>query len=77
MRQQVGNGPQLYCKQPQLQGPSHQTTGIAPGEIETGRQLEVPEMAPPKVPYKICPDPSAIIWRSRKSKRRGGSCINI
>ncbi|KAJ6765071.1 ADENINE NUCLEOTIDE ALPHA HYDROLASES-LIKE SUPERFAMILY PROTEIN [Salix koriyanagi] len=37
----------------------------------------VPEMAPPKVPYKICPDPSAIIWRSRKSKRRGGSCINI
>ncbi|KAB5531852.1 hypothetical protein DKX38_018522 [Salix brachista] len=46
-------------------------------QIETGRQLEVPEMAPPKVPYKICPDPSAIIWRSRKSKRRGGSCINI
>ncbi|KAJ6375791.1 hypothetical protein OIU77_000704 [Salix suchowensis] len=33
MRQQIGNGPQLYCKQPQLQGPSHQTTGIAPGEV--------------------------------------------
>nr|XP_034890112.1 uncharacterized protein LOC118030213 isoform X1 [Populus alba] len=42
-------------------------------QIEFGRPLEVPDIAPPKVPYKICPDPSAIIWRSRKSKRKGSS----
>ncbi|KAK0588004.1 hypothetical protein LWI29_032683 [Acer saccharum] len=33
--------------------------------------LHVPYIHPPKIPYRICPDPSAIIWRSRKSKRRG------
>ncbi|TXG51522.1 hypothetical protein EZV62_024046 [Acer yangbiense] len=33
--------------------------------------LHVPDIHPPKIPYRICPDPSAIIWRSRKSKRRG------
>ncbi|KAI9174655.1 hypothetical protein LWI28_020757 [Acer negundo] len=32
--------------------------------------LHVPDIHPPKIPYRICPDPSAIIWRSRKSKRR-------
>lgn len=42
-------------------------------QIEFGRPLEVPDIASPKVPYKICPDPSAIIWRSRKSKRKGSS----
>ncbi|CAK7349791.1 unnamed protein product [Dovyalis caffra] len=42
-------------------------------QIEIGRPLRVPDVAPPKVPYKICPDPSAIIWRSRKSKRKGSS----
>ncbi|CAJ1975382.1 unnamed protein product [Sphenostylis stenocarpa] len=24
---------------------------------------------PPKIPYRICPNPSAIIWRSRKCRR--------
>ncbi|KAK3225609.1 hypothetical protein Dsin_005471 [Dipteronia sinensis] len=33
--------------------------------------LHVPDIHPPKIPYRICPDPSAIIWKSRKSKRRG------
>ncbi|KAK7327641.1 hypothetical protein VNO77_21725 [Canavalia gladiata] len=32
--------------------------------------LQVPRSPPPKIPYRICPNPSAIIWRSRKSKRR-------
>ncbi|WCJ22013.1 Adenine nucleotide alpha hydrolases-like superfamily protein [Euphorbia peplus] len=36
-------------------------------EIST---LEVPYIAPPKIPYKVCPDPYAIIWRWRKSRRK-------
>ncbi|KAI3463772.1 hypothetical protein Pfo_020435 [Paulownia fortunei] len=27
--------------------------------------LSVPEVPPQKIPYQICPDPTAIIWRSR------------
>ncbi|KAI4344040.1 hypothetical protein L6164_011316 [Bauhinia variegata] len=36
-------------------------------------RLQVPETPPPKIPYRICPNPSAIIWRSRKSRRRSRS----
>ncbi|XP_052732358.1 uncharacterized protein LOC108330918 isoform X2 [Vigna angularis] len=32
-------------------------------------RLQVPGTPPPKIPYRICPNPSAIIWRSRKSRR--------
>ncbi|KAJ7956569.1 Adenine nucleotide alpha hydrolases-like superfamily protein [Quillaja saponaria] len=32
--------------------------------------LQVPDPPPQKVPYRICPSPSAIIWRSRKSRRK-------
>ncbi|KAG6625245.1 uncharacterized protein LOC122298670 [Carya illinoinensis] len=39
-------------------------------QIEIARLL-VPEVHPPKIPYRICPNPSAIIWRS-KSRRRSG-----
>ncbi|XP_065864217.1 uncharacterized protein [Euphorbia lathyris] len=39
--------------------------------------LEVPYISPPKIPYKICPDPYAIIWRWRKSRRKNDSCSNI
>ncbi|ESR54141.1 Usp domain-containing protein [Citrus sinensis] len=41
-------------------------------QIEIDR-LEVPDIPPPKIPYRICPNPSAIIWRSRKSRRKGSS----
>ncbi|XP_051117005.1 uncharacterized protein LOC127241827 [Andrographis paniculata] len=34
-------------------------------EIST---LSLPEFHPQKVPYKICPDPNAIIWRSRPAR---------
>ncbi|KAI3411419.1 Usp domain-containing protein [Psidium guajava] len=34
--------------------------------------LDLPDIHPPKIPYRICPDPSAIIWRSRKPRRRRG-----
>ncbi|KAK4804362.1 hypothetical protein SAY86_004179 [Trapa natans] len=32
--------------------------------------LQYPDVAPPKIPYRICPNPSAIICRSRKSRRK-------
>ncbi|KAI3807374.1 hypothetical protein L1987_23301 [Smallanthus sonchifolius] len=32
--------------------------------------LSIPEVPPPKIPYQICPDPSAIIWRSRRRRRK-------
>nr|XP_027102347.1 uncharacterized protein LOC113723464 [Coffea arabica] len=32
--------------------------------------LSIPEIPPQKIPYQLCPDPSAIIWRSRRSLRR-------
>ncbi|KAL3512300.1 hypothetical protein ACH5RR_025017 [Cinchona calisaya] len=31
--------------------------------------LSIPEIAPQKIPYQLCPDPSAIIWRSGRSRR--------
>ncbi|PKI43899.1 hypothetical protein CRG98_035733 [Punica granatum] len=34
---------------------------------------KVPDITPAKIPYRICPSPSAIIWRSRKSRRKGAS----
>ncbi|KAJ1394704.1 hypothetical protein SESBI_33954 [Sesbania bispinosa] len=33
-------------------------------------RLQVPDTPPPKVKYRICPDPGAIIWRFRRSSRR-------
>ncbi|KAF7849200.1 hypothetical protein BT93_L1088 [Corymbia citriodora subsp. variegata] len=37
--------------------------------------LDLPDIRPPKIPYRLCPNPSAIIWRSRRKprRRRGGS----
>lgn len=32
--------------------------------------LQVPNITPQKIPYQICPNPSAIIWRSKKTRRR-------
>ncbi|KAF1875787.1 hypothetical protein Lal_00006417 [Lupinus albus] len=38
-------------------------------QIDISR-LQVPVTPPPKVKYRICPDPAAIIWRLRRSRRR-------
>lgn len=32
--------------------------------------LQFPDIPPPKIPYQICPNPSAIIWRSRRSRKK-------
>ncbi|KAJ4713325.1 Adenine nucleotide alpha hydrolases-like superfamily protein [Melia azedarach] len=45
------------------------STNMDFSQIEIAR-LQVPDIPPPKIPYRICPNPSAIIWRSRKSRRR-------
>lgn len=31
--------------------------------------LQVPHSPSQKIPYRICPNPSAIIWRSRRTRR--------
>lgn len=31
--------------------------------------LSVPQVPPQKIPYQICPDPNAIIWRSRPTRK--------
>lgn len=32
--------------------------------------LQLPDITPPKIPYQICPSPHAILWRSKKTRRR-------
>uniref|UniRef100_A0A803P4H4 UspA domain-containing protein n=1 Tax=Cannabis sativa TaxID=3483 RepID=A0A803P4H4_CANSA len=39
-------------------------------QIDISGVLRLPDLPPPKIPYRICPSPSAIIWRSRKSRRK-------
>ncbi|KAG5032331.1 hypothetical protein GmHk_06G016683 [Glycine max] len=45
------------------------STNMDFSQIDLSR-LQVPRTPPQKIPYRICPNPSAIIWRSRKSRRR-------
>ncbi|XP_058723062.1 uncharacterized protein LOC131594873 isoform X2 [Vicia villosa] len=37
-------------------------------QIDISR-LQVSPIPSPKIPYRICPNPSAIIWRSRRTRR--------
>ncbi|KAF7838608.1 uncharacterized protein G2W53_007090 [Senna tora] len=46
------------------------STSMDFSQIDLSTLLQVPETSPPKIPYRICPNPSAIIWRSRRSRRR-------
>ncbi|XP_022137469.1 uncharacterized protein LOC111008906 [Momordica charantia] len=45
------------------------STNMDFSQIEIAK-LQAPEILPQKIPYRICPNPSAIIWRSKKSRRR-------
>ncbi|XP_022923726.1 uncharacterized protein LOC111431346 [Cucurbita moschata] len=45
------------------------STNMDFSQIEIAK-LQAPEIPPQKIPYRICPDPSAIIWRSKKSRTR-------
>ncbi|KAK2968010.1 hypothetical protein RJ640_020418, partial [Escallonia rubra] len=35
--------------------------------------ISLPDIPPPKIPYRICPNPSAIIWRSGRARRKRNS----
>ncbi|XP_071733197.1 uncharacterized protein [Rutidosis leptorrhynchoides] len=48
---------------------SDSSTSMDFSQIEIST-LSVPEVPPPKIPYQICPDPSAIIWRSRRKRKQ-------
>ncbi|XP_004488359.1 uncharacterized protein [Cicer arietinum] len=45
------------------------STNLDFSQIDISR-LKVSLSPPPKIPYRICPNPSAIIWRSRRTRRR-------
>ncbi|XP_023000727.1 uncharacterized protein LOC111495088 [Cucurbita maxima] len=45
------------------------STNMDFSQIEIAK-LQAPEIPPQKIPYRICPDPSAIIWRSKRSRTR-------
>lgn len=47
---------------------SDSSTSMDFSQIEISA-LSVPEVPPPKIPYQVCPDPSAIIWRRRRRKQ--------
>lgn len=47
---------------------SDSSTSMDFSQIEIST-LSVPEVPPPKIPYQVCPDPSAIIWRRRRRKQ--------
>ncbi|KAI3736918.1 hypothetical protein L2E82_26907 [Cichorium intybus] len=48
---------------------SDSSTSMDFSQIEIST-LSVPEVPPPKIPYQVCPDPSAIIWRSRRRRKQ-------
>lgn len=49
------------------------STNMDFSQIEITAGLSFPDVPPPKIPYKICPNPSAIIWRSARRRRKGTS----
>ncbi|KAL4559379.1 hypothetical protein LXL04_031517 [Taraxacum kok-saghyz] len=48
---------------------SDSSTSMDFSQIELS-SLSIPEVPPPKIPYQVCPDPSAIIWRSRRRRNQ-------
>lgn len=46
------------------------STNMDFSHIEISSGLRLPDIPSPKIPYRICPNPSAIIWRSRKTRRK-------
>lgn len=54
---------------------SDSSTNMDFSQVEIADGLSFPDDSPPKIPYRLCPDPSAIIWRSGTTKRKGTSSI--
>ncbi|KAK8537063.1 hypothetical protein V6N13_042014 [Hibiscus sabdariffa] len=69
----------LAIKQPELPPPRGKTREMLPpldgsttldfSQIEISG-LQAPDIPTPKIPYRICPSPSAILWRSRGSRKK-------
>ncbi|OMO52142.1 UspA [Corchorus capsularis] len=61
--------PPLKSKSREILPPLDSSTNMDFSQIEISG-LQVPDIPPPKIPYRICPSPSAIIWRSRKLRKK-------
>ncbi|KAG8476236.1 hypothetical protein CXB51_033084 [Gossypium anomalum] len=66
--------PPLRAKTRERLPPLDSSTTMDFSQIEISG-LHVPDIPPPKIPYRICPSPSAIIWRARGSRKKK-SCSN-
>ncbi|KAB2001314.1 hypothetical protein ES319_D12G293300v1 [Gossypium barbadense] len=61
--------PPLRAKTRERLPPLDSSTTMDFSQIEISG-LHVPDIPPPKIPYRICPSPSAIIWRPRGSRKK-------
>ncbi|KAL8124157.1 uncharacterized protein LOC141717988 isoform X1 [Apium graveolens] len=52
---------------------SDSSTNMDFSQIEISDGLSFTDDVQPKIPYRLCPDPSAIMWRSGTTKRKGTS----
>ncbi|XP_052184011.1 uncharacterized protein LOC127796019 [Diospyros lotus] len=63
----------LTTRNTNIRLPADGSTNMDFSQIEIGTELSIPDVDPPKIPYRICPNPSAIIWSSRKTRRKRNS----
>ncbi|KAI3762739.1 hypothetical protein L1987_53180 [Smallanthus sonchifolius] len=61
------NSPLTTTSKPTLSDSCSTSLDFSQIDIST---LSIPEVPPPKIPYQVCPDPSAIIWRSRRRRKQ-------
>ncbi|KAK8521358.1 hypothetical protein V6N13_077465 [Hibiscus sabdariffa] len=66
--------PPLRGKTKEMLPPLHCSSTLDFSQIEISG-LQIADIPTPKIPYRICPSPSAIIWRSRRSRKKR-SCSN-
>ncbi|MFQ6638150.1 hypothetical protein Gotur_013670 [Gossypium turneri] len=71
---ELSTPPPLRAKTSERLPPLDRSTTMDFSQIEISG-LHVPDIPPPKIPYRICPSPSAIIWRPRGSRKKN-SCSN-
>ncbi|KAK6921102.1 UspA [Dillenia turbinata] len=71
MKQPPPSPPPSTAERTTAAAASISSTNMDFSQVEISKLLAVPETPGPRIPYRICPNPSAIIWRSRKTRRRG------
>ncbi|KAI7986206.1 hypothetical protein LOK49_LG14G00294 [Camellia lanceoleosa] len=60
----------LTTRDANIRVPEDSSTNMDFSQVEIAAELSIPDIPPQKIPYQICPNPSAIIWRSRKTRRK-------